>query len=65
MIDTGKDDLKKVVNSYCYITGTYTVDKHHAPGVSIITKVPYLVILLVIYLVKIFNSLHIGIIYNL
>lgn len=35
MIDTTDDALKKVVASYCYITGVYTVDKLHYGEVGV------------------------------
>ena len=35
MLETDQDDLKKAVESYCYITGTYTVDKLHYSGVKL------------------------------
>ncbi|XP_018021821.1 innexin inx2 [Hyalella azteca] len=35
MIETGDEALQKVVQSYCYITGTYTVDKLHYGEVGV------------------------------
>ncbi|KAF2358629.1 Innexin, partial [Trinorchestia longiramus] len=39
MMDTADDALKKAVQSYCYITGTYTVDKLHYGEVGV--DMPY------------------------
>lgn len=41
MMSHDDGDLKKIVDSYCYITGTFSVDKLHSPEYRIGKEIPH------------------------